>query len=122
MQTCRLPLVVLTFALLARTFAIAESPARFSAVEMGAIGAALGDEVRVTQGAVGTVLARDVRIEQAVVRTVVANNVRFERTTGVLFLVARRVEGNVRVLLDWRGAIVFGAAMGVVMSIFRRRR
>ncbi len=75
-----------------------------------------------TQGAVGSVLARDVQIEQAVVRTVVANNVRFERTTGVLLLLARRVEGDVRVLLDWRGAVAFGAAFGVVVSIFRRRR
>ena len=55
------------------------------------------------------------RIEQAVVRTVVANKVRFERTTGVLLLLARRVEGDVRVLLDWRGALAFGAAFGVVV-------
>lgn len=91
-------------------------------VEMGAIGAALGGEVRVTQGAVGSVLARDVRIEQSAVRSVIANNVVFERTTGVLFLLARRVEGDVRVLLDWRGAVAFGAALGVVMSVFRRRK
>jgi hypothetical protein len=91
-------------------------------VEMGAIGAALGNEVRVTQGAVGTVLARDVRIEQAAVRTIVANNVRFERTTGVLLLVARRVEGDVRTLLDWRGALAFGAAFGAVVALFRRRK
>ena len=91
-------------------------------VEMGGIGAALGGEVRVTQGGVGSVLARDVHIEQAVVRTVIANNVRFERTTGVLILLARRVEGDVRVLLDWRGAVAFGAALGVVVSLFRRRK
>jgi hypothetical protein len=91
-------------------------------VEMGGIGAALGSEVRVTQGAVNTIVARDVRIEQAGVRTVIANNVHVERTTGVLVMIARHVEGDVRTILDWRGAVAFGAAFGVVVSLFRRRR
>jgi hypothetical protein len=37
-------------------------------------------------------------------------------------MIARHVEGDVRTLLDWRGAIAFGAAFGVVVSFFRRRR
>jgi hypothetical protein len=90
-------------------------------VEMGGIGAALGGDVRVTQGGVNMILARDVRIEQAAVRAVVANNVHVERTTGVFVMIARHVEGDVRTLLDWRGAIAFGAAFGVVVSLFRRR-
>lgn len=90
-------------------------------VEMGAIGAAIAGEVRVTQGAAGNVLAREVRIEQAGVRTIVANQVHVERTTGVLLLIARRVEGDVRAVLDWRGALAFGAAFGVIVSLFRRR-
>jgi hypothetical protein len=53
---------------------------------------------------------------------VVAANVRFERPTAVVFLVARKVEGEVRAILDWRGALVFGIAAGFVMSLFRRRR
>lgn len=91
-------------------------------VELGAIGAAMSGELTVTQGAVGSVLARDARIEQSVVRTMIANHVHVERTTGVLFMIARRVEGDVRVLFDWRGAAAFGAAFGVVVSLFRRRR
>ena len=62
------------------------------------------------------------RIEQAIVRTVIANEVRVERTTGVLVLIARRVDGDVRTLLDWRGALALGAAIGVVSAILRRRR
>jgi hypothetical protein len=91
-------------------------------VEMGAIGGAIAGEVRITQGAAGTILARDVRIEQAGIRTIIANHVHVERTTGVLFLIARRVDGDVRALLDWRGALAFGAAFGIVASLFRRRR
>jgi hypothetical protein len=89
---------------------------------MGAVGAALAGELSVTQGAAGSILARDVRIEQAVVRSIVANHVHIERTTGVLFLVARKVDGNVRTILDWRGALAFGAAFGILTTLFRRRR
>ena len=91
-------------------------------VELGAIGAALAGDVSITQGAAGSILARDVRIEQSAVRMLVANEVHIERTTGVLFLIARKVDGNVKALLDWRGAIAFGAAFGLVSAIFRRRR
>lgn len=91
-------------------------------VEIGAIGAAMGGEVRLTQGAAGAVLAREVHVEQAIVRTLVANEVRIDRTTGVLVLIARRVEGNVRTVLDWRGALAFGAAFGAVVGLLRRRK
>jgi hypothetical protein len=39
----------------------------------------------------------------------------------VVFLLARRVEGPVRALFDWRGAIAFGAVAGLVASLLRRR-
>lgn len=91
-------------------------------VEIGAIGVAMGGEVRLTQGAAGAVLAREARVEQAVVRTLVANEVTVERTTGVLVLIARRVEGDVRTVLDWRGALAFGAAFGALVGLLRRRK
>ena len=91
-------------------------------VHMGGVGAALASDVRVSQGAAGSVVARDAHIEQALVRIVIANSVRFVRTTGVLILVARRVEGDVRALLDWRGGLAFGAAFGIVVGLFRRRK
>jgi hypothetical protein len=39
-----------------------------------------------------------------------------------MFLVARKVAGDVRVLLDWRGALAFGAAAGLVIALLRRGR
>ena len=90
-------------------------------VELGGVGVALAGEVHVTQGGIGSVLARDVRIEQSAVRMLVANEVHAERTTGVMVLIARKVDGNVRTLLDWRGALAFGAAFGVIVSLFRGR-
>ena len=44
-----------------------------------------------------------------------------ERNAGVLVLVAGRVEGDVKTLLDWRGALALGAAMGVAVGLLRRR-
>ena len=52
----------------------------------------------------------------------VANHVHIERTTGVFFLIARKVDGNVKAILDWRGALAFGAAFGAVTALLRRRR
>jgi hypothetical protein len=37
-------------------------------------------------------------------------------------VLAAHVEGDVRTLVDWRGALAFGAAAGVVMAIIRGRR
>jgi hypothetical protein len=90
-------------------------------VELGAVGLAAGSEVGVTQGAVNTVLARAVRVERAFVQTMIAGDVRAERQVGVLVLLARRVEGDIKPLLDWRGAVALGAAFAIVRSLFRRR-
>jgi hypothetical protein len=91
-------------------------------VELGAIGAGIAREVRLTQSGANTILARDVTVEQSLIQTVAAANVRFERPSVVVFLLARRVEGSVRTLFDWRSAIAFGAVAGLVMSVLRRRR
>ena len=58
-------------------------------------------------------LAREAHIDQALIGTVIAGQARFERNAGTLVLIAGRVEGNVRTLLDWRGALALGAAIGV---------
>jgi len=91
-------------------------------VTMGAVGAALGGHVTVSQGIATTVLAQDAHVEQAFVRTLIARDVTFGRPSGVIFLVAQRVSGDVRVLLDWRGAIAFGAAFGVFAGLLGRGR
>jgi len=91
-------------------------------VSQGALGGALAGEVTVSQSAVGSVIARDARIEQSVVRTVVAQNVRVERPSAILVMLAQRVEGDVRALLDWRAAAAFGAAFGFVAALVRRGR
>jgi hypothetical protein len=39
-----------------------------------------------------------------------------------MFLVARRVSGDMRVLFDWRGALAFGAAAGLVFAVLAKGR
>ena len=53
--------------------------------------------------------------------SIAAAHVTIERTTAVGILIARQVDGAVRPLLDWRGALAFGAALGLVVGILRRR-
>lgn len=90
--------------------------------ELGAIGFAMGGDVSVTQGFTRTVLARDVHVRQGAVGTVVANHVTLGEQTGTLVLLARKVEGDVRTVLDWRGALAAGAALGIVVGLLTRRR
>ena len=91
-------------------------------VHMGAVGAALGGTVTVGQGMAGTVLAEDAHLEQSIVRTLVARDVTVSKPSLIVFMIAQRVSGEIRVLLDWRGAIAFGAAFGMLAGLFGRAR
>ena len=90
-------------------------------VEMGAIGLSLGEEARVSQGFVNTLIARDATFEQGMIGTIVAAKADVRGPSFVGILLAQRVDGDVRALLDWRGALVAGAALGVVLGVLRRR-
>jgi len=91
-------------------------------VLMGGVGAAMGREVSLSQGGAGSILAQHATIDQAVVRTLVAQEVEFRKPSGVLVLIAQRVSGDVRVLLDWRAALAFGAAFGLLAGLVGRGR
>ena len=90
-------------------------------VDRGALGAAMADRIEVSRGYARSVLARSARLERSAARVVVAGDAEVEQSA-VVFLIARRVAGDVRVLLDWRGAVAFGATAGVVLSILSRLR
>jgi hypothetical protein len=90
-------------------------------VEFGMTGLAIAGEARVSQGFVRNALTRDLRVEQGAVGLAVANHATFERTSGVFMLIARDVRGSVRPVLDWRGALAFGAAFALVLRVLRRR-
>jgi hypothetical protein len=92
-------------------------------LEMGAVGAAVGDEIRVTQSMAGFVAAQgDATVDQSLVSTLIADRVTIRQPSAVLVLIARQVDGTVRPLLDWRGAIAAGAVAGLVIGMLRRGR
>ena len=89
-------------------------------LEMGAIGAVIGDDVRVTQGMAQLVAARgDVTVDQSLVSTLIGYRVSMRQPSAVLLLIAGRVDGSVRPLLDWRGGLAAGVAAGIVLGLFR---
>lgn len=90
-------------------------------VEMGGLGISFAREAHLTQGGARSIIAQEVRVDQGLVGTALAGRVTFERQSGVLLLIAGRVEGPVKALLDWRGALAFGAAFGLLVGLIRRR-
>ena len=90
-----------------------------------ASGAAFAREANLHQAYARSVLAQDVRIDQGLVGTVLTGRATFDRPSAVLMLIAGRVDGPVKALLDWRGALAFGAAFGLAWGLVRgvvRRR
>lgn len=108
----------------ARQAVVGGIAAGHASVEMGLVNGIAAREVTIQQGAVRGVLAQSVHVEQAVVRSVVANRVTTGPTTGILVAVARRIDGEARILLDWRGGLAFGAALGAFLALIAlgRRR
>ena len=90
-----------------------------ASVEFGSIGAALAGEARVSQGYAGLLVAREATVEQALVRTMIAQRVTINRPSAVLILIAQRVDGSVRPLLDWRGALAAGLGVAAVTAVAR---
>lgn len=86
-----------------------------------AVGRAVTSELHSSQGAIGLVRARSVVSEEGAIGAVAAEQV--ETRGGFAFLVvARRVSGDVTVLLDWRGAVAALAGLLVIGRLLRGRR
>jgi hypothetical protein len=90
-------------------------------VELGGTGLTFARESRITQSFANSVVARDVTIDQGLIQTVIGNRITVNRPTGVLLMLAARVEGDVKPLLDWRGALAAGTVIGVIVGLLRRR-
>jgi hypothetical protein len=89
--------------------------------DLSAVGAVMAGNAEVSRSYVRSILARQVQLDRGAARVVIAADVRANQSA-VMFLVARRVSGEMRVLLDWRGALAFGAAAGVVFAFLSRLR
>jgi hypothetical protein len=93
-----------------------------ASLERGLVGGIAAREARISQAVVRAVVAQEVHVEQSFVRAVVANRVEAGPATGIGFAVARRVDGDARILFDWRGALALAAVFGALAAVFRLRR
>ena len=93
-----------------------------ASIEMGIVGVMAAREASVSQGIVRAVVAQDVRIEQSFVRSIAANRVHTGPTTAIAFVVARQVDGNARILFDWRGALALAGVLGALAAVLRLLR
>ena len=106
----------------ARLAAIGGITANHVSLEKGAVSGIAAREATIRQGVVRGVLAQNAHLEQALVRVVVANTVQAGPTTGILVAVARQIDGEAKILLDWRGALAFGASLGAFLALIRLAR
>lgn len=90
-----------------------------AAIDTAAVGAVAASEVRIDTAFIGPILAREVHLERAIAQSVLAQRVSVHGNALTMFLVAQRVDGNVRAMFDWRGGLAFGAVFGLIVGVFR---
>lgn len=93
-----------------------------ASLQMGGASGILARQATLQMAGASTVVAADARIERSLVRAVVANTVHAGPTTAILVVLARRVDGEPKVLLDWRGALALGASIAALALIGRRKK
>jgi hypothetical protein len=101
---------------------LANLTADHAEVNQGAIAHAQVQDLAVRQGAVALVeSSAHVRLEQSVVGAVMGDAVEISAGSVALLVVAGEVHGDVRPVIDWRGALAFGAALGLVRLLLGGR-
>jgi hypothetical protein len=106
----------------ARQAVVGGVAAGHASVQVGLVNGIAAREVAVEKGAVRGVLAQNVHVEQALVRSVVANRVTTGPRTAIVVALARRIDGEATVLLDWRGALALGAVLGSLVAVVKLGR
>ena len=101
---------------------LANLTADHAEVNQGAIAHAQVHDLAVRQGAVALVeSSAHVRLEQSVVGAVMGDEVEISAGSVALVVVAGEVHGDVRPVIDWRGALAFGVALGLVRLLLGGR-
>jgi hypothetical protein len=96
--------------------------AETASIRQGGAGAIIGDRVDVHQSLVRLVLGRQsVTIERGVARTVMARDVEIGERGFAGLVIARTVNGEGRILLDWRAGLAFGATFALLWALLRGR-
>ncbi len=97
---------------------IGQARAEEIALNTGGIVAATAGSIEITKGAVVWARADELGVNRCQIRYVRAGRAELQDTT-VGLLLAREVRGDVRVLLDQKGALLAGLAAGLVLGLLR---
>jgi hypothetical protein len=89
-------------------------------IDRGVVGGILADRVSVVQGGAARIVGGDVSVDQGGGGLIAGWNVRLGRGSFAGAVLAARVEGEVRALLDWRG--VLAASLAILGIAWLRRR
>ena len=90
-------------------------------IDRGVVGGVLAERVSVVQGGAARIVGSDISIEQGGGGLIAGWNVRLGRDSFAAAVVAPRVEGEVRALLDWRGVLAASVAIVGIAWLLRRR-
>ncbi len=91
------------------------------AIDRCVSGGIIADRVSIVQGGAARILAGDVAVTQGGAGAIAGWNVRLGRGSFAGAVIAGRVEGEVRALLDWRG--VLAASLAILgIALLRRWR
>ena len=92
-------------------------------INQGGAGQVRAESMSVEQGGVGLARVGSLTLGTgASAFAVVADEATVEEGSNAFLVVSRKFNGDVQPAVDWRAALAFGAGLGLVLSIFRRRR
>ena len=89
----------------------------------GGAGQVRAEQMSMEQGGVGLARVENLTLGSgASAFAVVADQATVEEGSNAFLVITRTLSGDVRPTIDWRGAMAFGAGLGLVLSILRRIR
>jgi len=92
-------------------------------LNQGGAGQVRAESMSVEQGGVGLARVGSLTLGTgASAFAVVADEATIEEGSNPFLVVSRTFNGDVKPAVDWRAALAFGAGLGLILSIFRRRR
>lgn len=92
-------------------------------ITQGGAGRVRADAVTVNQGGIGLAQAEQLTVApQASAFAVVADEAMVQPGANIFLLISRKVSGEVRPVLDWRGVVALLLGFGLVLLVLRRAR
>lgn len=109
-------------AIIAQTSTFGSAKAETLEAQLSAVGVVQARQATLRNVGAGLVQARQLAASGSWLNFVQGVEVSLHGRTLVGLLMARRVSGDVRVLIDWRGAAILGLMLGLVITWISRKQ